>query len=239
MDYAWFILGNGRKGYLERTIATWEANLLDPPSTRLIFDDSGNAQYRDWLTNTYGDRFTIIPIDEAPAGHVAAIKTIWSTLRNLEVDYFLGIEEDWALFRPIAIQPITGILDAYPDILQMRIPRTIWHSEYHKLDLMAGSLLAHHLKDPGAEIVEHNGRFYQIRARFYFWSHNPSIFGRQVLHVEYPETKSHEYDYGVKLLDTFPNGRVGFYALNQYDAYITHIGYRDPRLLKSLPSLSG
>jgi hypothetical protein len=237
MDYAWFILGNGRKGYLERTIASWESNLVDKPKHCYIFDDSGNDSYIDWLRQSYSDRFTIVPVGSKPVGQAIGMDLIFSTMSSLDVDYFLGIEEDWMLFRPISILEIIKTLESHNDILQMRIPRTIWHSEYHRLDLDAGSLLLHHLNDPKAQVVKKQKNWFEVRSHFYFWSHNPSVFHRRVLGNKYPNTKSHEYDFGIGLLNKYRKGVVGFWATNPYDAYITHIGLRNEELLQSLPSL--
>lgn len=240
MTYTWFILGNGRRGYLERTIASWEANLIDAPKYRYIFDDSGNPQYIRWLQQKYGDRFSIVPVSNGSAGHVAAINKIFSTLSEVDTEYFLGIEEDWMLFRPLSVKDIMNELSKNKDTLQIRIPRTVWHSDYHKLDLYGGSILRHQIKNLKNESVEFiNGKnpWYKIRSSFYFWSHNPSVFHKNILNESYDDTKTHEYDFGIKLLSKYPNASIGFWAANVYDGYITHIGFRDPRVLKSIPEL--
>jgi len=237
MTYTWFILGNGRKGYLERTVASWEANLTKPPRYRYIFDDSGNKEYVLWLKKKYGNRFSIVPISDGVAGQAAAINKIFKTLAGLDTEYFLGIEEDWMLFRSLDVSTITKALSENPYILQMRIPRTVWHSEYHRLDLDSGSLLQYHIEDKRNQICTLNDNgWYEIRSTFYFWSHNPSVFNKTILLNQYPQTKRHEYDFGINLLNKHKNGVTGFWATNPYDAYITHIGYRDKELLDSLPN---
>lgn len=240
MVYTWFILGNGRRGYLERTIASWEANLTTPPKHKYIFDDSGNKEYVLWLEKVYGNRFSIIPISDGVAGQAVAINKIFKTLSDLDTEYFLGIEEDWMLFRNLDISKITNVLSENPNILQMRIPRTVWHSDYHRLDLDSGSFLQYHIKDKRNQICALNDKgWYEIRSTFYFWSHNPSVFHKSILSNQYPETKSHEYDFGISLLNKHRRGVTAFWANNPYDAYITHIGYRDKELLDSLPSHGG
>jgi hypothetical protein len=238
MEYSWFILGNGRKGYLERTIASWEANLLEKPKHSFIFDDSGKESYVEWLKDKYSDRFTIVAIGRDSAGQALAMQKIFDTMKNLDTEYFLGIEEDWMLFRPISISDISNELNKDENILQMRIPRTIWHSGYHRLDMDAGSLLLHYIKDTKNEISRFLGKWFEIRNSFYFWAHNPSVFHKKILEERYPNTKSHEYDFGIQLLKKYPDAVVGFWASNPYEGYITHIGYRDNDLLESLPKLS-
>jgi hypothetical protein len=240
MDYTWFILGNGRRGYLERTIASWEANLVSKPKNQYIFDDSGNEQHRDWLVRNYSDRFKIVFIDQAPAGHVTAMRKIFDTMRDLDTEYFLGIEEDWMLFRPLELEEIFDCLETNKNILQMRIPRTIWHSSYHKLDIDAGSILLHHLNDPKNQISRQvNNKWFEVRSNFYFWSHNPSVFNKKIFMEDYPKSNSHEYDFGISLLKKYSDGVIGFWATNPYDAYITHIGFREEKLLRTLPEHRG
>jgi hypothetical protein len=237
MEYSWFILGNGRKGYLERTIASWEANLLEKPKHSFIFDDSGKESYVEWLRSKYSNRFTIVAIDRDPAGQAVAMQKIFDTMKNLDTEYFLGIEEDWMLFRPVSISEICNELDKNKNILQMRIPRTIWHSDYHRLDMDAGSLLLHYLKHPKTQFSRFLGKYFQIRNSFYFWAHNPSVFHKKVLQEKYPNTKSHEYDFGIELFKKYPKAAIGFWASNPYEGYVTHIGHRDNDLLKSIPEL--
>jgi hypothetical protein len=240
MEYTWFILGNGRKGYLERTIASWEANLTNKPKHSYIFDDSGSAAYVAWLNKKYSDRFTIVPVSNKSVGQVSAMKKIFNTMKDLDTEYFLGIEEDWMLFRPVDISLIIKQLQSNNHILQMRIPRTIWHSDYHRLDIDSGSLLLYHLNDSRNEITKSvDGKWFEVRSSFYFWSHNPSVFRKSIFDEGYPETKSHEYDFGIKLLNKYEDAVVGFWATNPYEGYITHIGFRDSKLLNSLPEHKG
>jgi hypothetical protein len=239
MDYAWYILGNGRRGYIERTIASWLANLSDKPKYSYIFDDSGDPEHVKWLLSNYGQDFTVVPISSEVAGQAIAVQKIFDTLRELDVDYFLGIEEDWMLFRPLDVQSVIYELCNNPHIIQMRVPRTVWHSEYHRLDLDAGSLLLHHLNDDKGQVAIKRDHWYETRGHFYFWAHNPSVFHRRVLDNKYPNTPSHEYDFGIQLLKLDSSATVGFWADNPYDGYITHIGFRDEQLLKSLPRLHG
>lgn len=237
MEYSWFILGNGRKGYLERTIASWEANLLDKPKHSFIFDDSGKESYVSWLRSKYSGRFTIVAFDRDSVGQAVAMQIIFNTMKDLDTEYFLGIEEDWMLFRPISISDIANELNKNKNILQMRIPRTIWYSSYHRLDMDSGSLLFHYINSPKSKIVKFINKWFEIRSSFYFWAHNPSVFHKRILKEKYPNTKSHEHDFGIQLLNDYPDAAIGFWASNPYEGYVTHIGYRDGELLKSLPEL--
>jgi hypothetical protein len=241
-DYGLFILGNGRKGYLDRTIASWEANLKVKPKVSYIFDDSGDQKYVNSLIKEYGDRFKVVPIAEESVGHVKAIQFIAETLKDSEVNYFLELEEDWMLFRSIDILEIIEVMQQNPNILQMRIPRTVWYSDYHILDINAGSLLNHHINIPGTRTEKKSNEdssWYEWRGDFYFWSHNPNVFHKSILSKQYNSFTSndHELEFGRKLLEKYPNGVCGWWAKNPYDGYITHIGIRDKDLLAQMPKL--
>lgn len=237
--FCWFILGNGRRGYLERTIASWEANLVGEAKYKIIFDDSGDPEYIQYLRDTFGDRFMIRPIGHRAMGQSYAIQHIFDTINTLDVDYVLEIEEDWMLFRPLVVQDVIEALDANPSVLQMRIPRTIWYADYHTLDLDAGSILYHHINIPGTThslVSNDKNSWFEWRGDFYFWSHNPSIFNKKICSEIYsgPRSRSHEFDFGKELLSKYPNSTTGFWASNPYEGYITHIGIRSDQLLNSL-----
>jgi hypothetical protein len=240
MSYCWFILGNGRKGYLERTIASWEANLKDQPKYKIIFDDSGNKEYLDWLNKTYGDRFDIVATGTSAVGQRAALDFIFNFIKHLDVDYILQVEEDWMLNRPLSISEIAEVLDLNPNILQMRIPRVVWYAPHNVLDINAGSILLHQINQPDSWALfktDNKNSWYEWRGNFYFWTHNPNLFRKEVLSEEYGSIteESHEYFFGKRLMDKYPNASSGFWASNPYDAYITHIGIRDDNLLSQMP----
>jgi hypothetical protein len=238
--FCWFILGNGRKGYLERTIASWEANLIGDIEHKIIFDDSGDAKYVKWLNKSFGDRFKIVPVASKSVGQVAALGFVFKYIRELDADYVIQLEEDWMLNRPLDISRIATVLDNDPNILQMRIPRVVWYAPYHGADIEAGSQLLHQTKLPRSKTrLAHNDQdsWYEWRGDFYFWSHNPSVFSRKILDESYASITDlyHEHAFGKMLMKKYPNGVSGFWAKNPYDAYINHIGIRDDVLLGKLP----
>ena len=239
MGICLFIIGNGRKRYLERTIASWEANVSGNITHKIIFDDSGNAEYGLWLKEKFGKRYTIIQIDDQySVGQTVAIQFIFDYIKNLDVEFILEIEEDWMLFRPLDLNKITSILAINSHIVQMRIPRTIWYSDYHTLDIDAGSLLLYHknLEESTGKFVRYKrDRWFEWRGKFYFWSHNPSVFRKSIVYEDYfSYSIDHEYSFGEQLMNKSDSSCIGFWAINEYDAYVTHIGYRDEKMHDSL-----
>jgi hypothetical protein len=244
-EYALFILGNGRKGYLERTIASWEANLKTQPKYWFIFDDSGDPEHVAWLNKKYGKKYKVVPVAETSVGQVKALQFIMNFLKDVSVDYFVQLEEDWMLFRQLDVTKIIDVMHDNPNILQMRIPRTIWYADYHNLDINAGSLLKHHLEiknTQSSKKTRDDSSWYEWRGQFYFWSHNPNVFNKKMLYEDYNNfsspTADHEREFGIRLMQKYSKGVCGWWAENPYDAYITHIGIRDNDLLAQMPELA-
>jgi hypothetical protein len=236
MDYCLFILGNGRRGYLERTIASWTHNLKEVPKYAIIFDDSNDPKYVKYLSKKYGKDFEIVPIFNNNLGHAGAMSFIFNYLQNKDVEYFLQIEEDWMLFRSLSIQEIISVMRQNQDVLQMRISRSIWYNPEYFKDLSSGSLLRNHTMLPNVSWSQEEG-WYRWRGPRYYWTHNPSVFNKKILEIEYPQVNvhgQHENMFGNILYEKYPDSCVGFWSSNFYDAYITHIGFYDEKLLQHI-----
>lgn len=250
MSFLFYVIGNGRKGYLERTIASWEFNLADKPKYKVIFDDSGNSEYRDWLNKKFGNKFEIFPISDINVGHNVATNIIFDYIRNLDIDYVLQVEEDWILNRELNVAEIIKTMDYNPDILQMRIPRTAWYSDGYFDDIKSGSLVLRYINDLGSQYSFLDNRWYKIRNYNYFWSHNPCIFNKKIAYENYgdleiykdkyihnKENFYHEYNFGIYLFNKYPNSSFGYWAKNPFDSYVTHIGIHNDNLIRQIPDL--
>lgn len=232
INYTLFILGNGRKPYLERTIHSWEMNLIGKPKHQIIFDDSGDEEYRAYLNKKFGNRYVIVPIGDKPMGQVYAINFIYKYLKDVDADYIFELEEDWVLFRKLDISKLINILEQDENITQVRVPRTITSTH----DMKYGSTISFQLNEPTAKhrFVSHkDGGWYEVRGRLYFWSHNPSIYRKSMINHTYPESGAtdHEYTFGIQLFNENKKYKAAYYASNMYDAYIEHIGLHDQDLL--------
>jgi hypothetical protein len=173
-------------------------------------------------------------------GQKSSLDFIFNYLRGSQADYMLQVEEDWILHRPLSLKRIAKVLEENPNILQMRIPRVIWNAKGQTVDLEEGSQLLLHLKMPESFSQRNtNGldSWYEWRGDYYFWTHNPSFFHRRILAEEFSSMprRTHEMSFGLHLLEKFPEGTSAFWASNPYEAYTTHIGFRDKKLLKRLP----
>ena len=93
-SYTMFILTSGRHGYLDRTIMSWELNLLDQPKYKIIFDDSGDERFYQYLQKKYSDRFLIVKIDKDQVGQKRAVQFIFDYVSKLDAQYtFLNLKK--------------------------------------------------------------------------------------------------------------------------------------------------
>jgi hypothetical protein len=231
MSFSLFILGNGRAGYLDHTISSWEANLKTQPKYKILFDDSGNKDYVNYLNKKYGNRFTIVPINSEAVGQQKALVFIFNYLKELDTEYYLQLEEDWVLNRPLDVVQIMEAMRGHDNIIQMRLPRTVWYTQKHYFDLMYGSHMSWQQDGKGANFVQ-KSNWFEKRGKSYFWTHNPNLFPKKILDYTYPETKGgidHEQLFGLELYKN-KNYVVGYWAKNFFDAYVTHIGIHDDAL---------
>jgi len=231
MSLTLFILGNGRAGYLDHTISSWEANLQTKPDHKILFDDSGNKEYVNYLNKRYGNVYIIVPIDNVAVGQQKALVFIFNYLKELNTEYYIQLEEDWILNRPLDVIPIMEAMRNNKNMIQMRLPRTIWYTKKHYFDLMYGSHMSWQQEGKSASFTKKSDWF-EKRGKSYFWTHNPNIFPRKILDYTYPETRDgidHEQLFGLKLYKN-RNHVVGYWAKNFFDAYVTHIGIHDDAL---------
>lgn len=222
-----FFLTNGRYGYLQRTVASWQTNLESEPQHRIIFDDSGDEEYFKKLKLEYAKDFEVVQIRNNTNGQPGALKFIFRYLKSKRSDYFLMVEEDWILFRQTKVEEMIDVLEKNKHIVQMRLPRAGVET--------AGSTLKR-LLDAEKALWSKHKNWFEWQGPRYFWTHNPNIFPRHILAEEYPQAPGipHELEFGLNLLKKYPNARSAFWANNIYDAYVLHIGFRNDELLKRL-----
>ena len=239
-DYTLFILGNGRKGYLERTIHSWETNLIEKPKNKIIFDDSGNNEYLNYLTEKFGNRYKIVQVGDKPMGQAYAMNFIYDYLSKLDTDYFLQLEEDWILLRPIAISKLINILKDNHNVLQVRLPRTIVNLEDLKYGSTTGRLVNSGGTSRSTFRTKNDESWYEWRGDLWFWSHNPSVYHRNILSKIYPVSGmyDHERTFGINLLNENKDYLIAIYSSNLYDAYVHHIGMHDDNVLKYIDSFN-
>jgi hypothetical protein len=235
-DFTMFILTSKRQLFLKHTIDSWNSNLIFKPKYKIIFDDSNSDEYFNMLVKEYSNSFKIVKIPKNFSGESNANSFIFKYLKNFNSEYFLQVEEDWVLNRPLDIYKITKVFKKNINLVQMRIPRSPWFDENWHFDIMYGSNINYHLNKENSKIKKHEN-WYECKNLDFFWSNNPNLFYKNMLIYEYPKISNNfinsEYEFGQILLSKNNNYFFGFWAENVYDNYVSHIGVKDKNILKN------
>lgn len=128
MSTALLVLTDGRVDCLERTVTSAEAMLHGDIRLRVIHNDSPDPLFRNWLHDTYSDRFAIVHTPKR-AGFGGAIRNAWAHLRELQFDYLFATEDDFVYQRPVSLDYMAALLDERPDIAQVALRRQAWNHE--------------------------------------------------------------------------------------------------------------
>jgi hypothetical protein len=157
------ITTNGRKEYILPTINSWKNFIDSNINNKIIIDDSGNQEYRDWLSETFPD-FTIMPLGENNMGFSFLMKT-WLTNLKFESKYLLLLEDDFLLLENIDVDKILNILDNNDNIIQLCLKRQAWSQE----EVAAGGMIERIYN--GSNFIQKDGWFEHRE----FFTTNPSF----------------------------------------------------------------
>jgi hypothetical protein len=188
------------------------------------------------LHKAYGDSFKIVEIPTAISGFGPSNKFIFEYLKQVDSEYFLQLEEDWVLNRPLDVSEIIKTLRNNSNLIQMRIPRSPWYEQKSFKDIVYGSNINASANKDGVVFKKFENH-YEFRHKDYFWSTNPNIFSRKFLDFKWSDPSPHyidyEYEFGQNLFKSNSNYFCGFWATNVYENYVSHIGVKDDIVLKN------
>lgn len=212
------ITTNGRKQYIVPTIASWQNFINENVNKKIIIDDSGNAEYRQWLATTFPD-FEIVALGENNMGFSYLLKT-WSTLLNFESEYILLLEDDFLLLEEIDLQNILKVLDTNKNLLEMTLKRQSWSEE----EIRAGGMIERIYQKE--KFIQYDGWFTQRE----FFTTNPSFININRLRdyakqIYQPEELISEGEFGSRIFKNNPNLFCAFWG-NIFDSpKVEHIGH--------------
>jgi len=211
------ITTNGRKEYIVPTIDSWK-NFIDINiNNKIIIDDSGNKEYRDWLTSTFPD-FQILPLGEKNMGFSFLMKT-WLVDLSIESKYLLLLEDDFLLLEELDIETILNILDN-KHLIELSLKRQAWSAE----EINAGGMIERIFN--GTNFIQKDGWFEHRQ----FFTTNPSFINVERLKkYSKPIYKNSELmsegEFGLRLFANNPEVYAAFLG-NIFDKpKVEHIGY--------------
>jgi hypothetical protein len=190
------VLTDGRKQYIEKSLPTWIEQYDSQIDNKFIIDDSGDPEYRDWLSSTFPS-FKIIPVAENRAGYVKAMRKVFSTVLDSGSMYCLHIEDDFILLKPFVIDDVIKVLQEFPELSQMSFMRQPWY----KNEIVSGGVIDA-LEKVGCYFNQRYSRtppYYPWVIHKAFWTCNPSIFPAWVAKYTWPESDWSESEFGKKI----------------------------------------
>lgn len=215
MNLLLVVTTDGRRDLIGPTIESiyehvtgWDAGL--------IWDDSGDDDYRQWLWDRYADRFLILPAGEQRIGYTLARQRLWSTITSLRsYSHIANWEDDFVLSADVNLCDLATILDTNPHLAQMALlradyyPREMQRSQAGRiLGWPASSFRNCGTGHPGQRWMEHKNYF----------TCNPHVHHRSLCDVGWPDGDKTE-------------GAIGD-LLRRQGRKFGHWGWRDdPRIL--------
>lgn len=220
MDLCWTVLTDGRKEYIEECLPAWIDWLDNSIHKKFIIDDSGDKEYRLWLSKTFPS-FNIVPVSRERSGYSAAMSTVLTTARLSKNNYCLHIEDDFVLKRKFDINASISILNSNNQLSQISFMREPW---YHNEIESGGLIEAIERDNLDAVFQQKNTNGYDWIEHRSYWTCNPSIFPRWLCSFRWPSGDWSESRFSRKI---FNSGRTaGVLGLRGDRPYVEHIGRR-------------
>ena len=209
----------GRREYFEQTLASYSEKVSGPVTRVVIFDDSGDADYRAWLETLtmptiHGPR-PVSVMDWGPnRGFSNAVHRSWKWIsRHVVEPYIAHVEEDFLYDIPIDLTHLIDVLEGDDDLDEVALLR----AAYFPRELRVGGIYEEH-PEAYEHLVSPGGHRY-IKHDLVFTT-NPCVYRRELCGVGWPNRKASE-NYFTKVRAA--EGRK-FAYMGSGETCLTHIG---------------
>jgi hypothetical protein len=211
------VVTDGRRDCISQTIPSALAMLDGPVSRRVIYDDSGDADHREWLATQF-PTFDLIHHPGGRQGFGGAIRTAWAHLAAGAERFVFHLEDDFTFNRPVSLTALTAVLDSNPHLIQLALRRQPWNDH----ERLAGGIVEQHpdaYKDcrdiGGHEWLEHR----------LFFTTNPSLYRTDLIRGrEWPTGGDSEGHFSHHIIQDDPDAQFGFWGARDSGEWVTHIG---------------
>lgn len=217
------VVTDGREDYLDACIASARDNLQGPITQRIMFDDTGDDEYRRHLAERYrGFRH----LNAGPRqGFGGAIQAAWAYLaEHSECRWVFHLEQDFTFNRPVDLATMARALHDNPHLAQLALRRQPWNDH----ETAAGGVVEQH-PDAYAEFHVAYGSWLEHRL---FFTTNPSLYRRSLCTVRWPDGGNSEGHFTHQLLrDGTPEVdgerlRFGYWGTRDSGEAVAHIGHQ-------------
>jgi hypothetical protein len=213
MSIALLVITDGRGDCLKQTIPSALAMLEGPITHRMIFDDSGDAEYRRWIFQSF-PTFELF-FEPGRKGFGGAIQAAWNHLKRYDkFEYVFHLEDDFLFHRPVPLVDMMKVLDDHPYLYQLALKRQPWNDTE---------------KQAGGIIEQHPGDYTQkeswIEHRRFFTT-NPTLYRRSLMDIGWPSGIHSEGHFTHKILNMDPEAQFAFWGHRADEPWVQHIGAR-------------
>lgn len=203
------VMSHGRRDCLTQAINSIHSNLRGRIDNWVIHSDAPDPKFNDWVKQWWGG---ILIVNEGERGFGNAIRNAWN---NVDDDYIIHWEEDFVLKEEVNADLMQWILNTSPELAQVALKRQPWNQQEKAM----GGIVE---QDPGS-YTEETRYGYVITKHRKFFTTNPSVYGRNVVELGWPEGSESEGRFGLKLWDA---GLYSAYLGGKYEKpKVEHIGY--------------
>jgi len=211
---ALLVITDGRRDCIEQTIASANANLIGPITSKVIVNDSGDEADRLWLASKFPE-FAVIH-HKTRLGFAQSINTAWAYLRRSDERFVFHLEDDFTFNREIPLRSLARILDREPGLVQIALRRQPWNDAEKK----AGGIVEQH-PDAYTERLCDDGAWLEQRL---FFTTNPSLYRVELCRLGWPIGPHSEGHFSHQLLAD-PALRFGYWGSRDSGEAVTHIGH--------------
>lgn len=211
---ALLVVTDGRQHCIEEAIPSAREQLRGPITRRVLYDDSGDDEYRDYLRQRFSE-FELVFHPAGRQGFGGAIRTAWRHLRLCREPYIFHLEDDFTFNSSVDLMGMANVLERFPHLAQLALRRQPWNDE----ERAAGGIVESHPDD----YVEHGWEGYRWLEHRRFFTTNPSLYPRALCAREWPDTEHSEGVFTHQLL-VHPELRFAFWGGRDSGEAVTHIG---------------
>lgn len=208
------VMTDGRRGCITEAVASFD-QLHGPITRRVIHDDSGDDDYREWLTVTFPE-FQLLTT-EGRSGFGGAYANAWRCLSRVPERFVFSTEDDFVFTRPVDLQAMADVLDGCPSLHQLALRRQPWNDQ----ERAAGGIVEQHPGDY-VEFVDQAHRRWLEHRRFF--TTNPSLYRRSLCGRGWPNVPHSEGIFSHQLFAD-PDARCGFWGARDSGEWVRHIGH--------------
>lgn len=208
------VFTDGRVDCIRRTLASFDELVTGNITRRVIYDDSGDRTYYQWLRETW----PTYDVVHRPTrlGFCGTIADAWDDLALGPEKFVYHLEDDFLHRRPVDLDRMAFLLEQRPDLVQIALLR----QPVNETEIAAGGVIPSHrargvpfteARLLGMEWVEHRA----------FFTTNPSLYPSALCAQGWLRESECEGKFGIRVLAD-PDARFAFWGRG--DEWVEHIG---------------